>query len=275
MESVCGYFPVLAVRMIRAGEETGRLDTVLLRLADHYEHLFSVRREFLSAITWPMVELGIALGVIGLLIVITGMLDTVDLLGFGLVGTRGLVIYLLILAAVGITLVLLIYALQHGFFGTGPWRVAMKLPMVGKAIETAALSRFTWTLSATLDTGMDVRYAIRTALESTVNPVYQDVVERCERHVAEGNEIHTALRSARVFPPELVDMVEAAEIAGTLTESLNHIAKQYEEQARFAAQVSARILAFLVWLLVAVLIIALIFRLARIYFGAIHEALDV
>lgn len=274
MESVENYFPPLVIQMVRVGEETGRLDAVLLRLADQYDHRFAVRREFLSALVWPMTELGIAIGVIGLLILITGWLGTTDIVGFGLTGSLGLAIYLAIVAAIAATIVLFLYSFRAGWWGSGPVRLAMQLPLVGQAIRTDALARFTWTLSAALDVGMDVRFAMRLALTNTLNPVFLQVIEESDRLIVAGNEIHATLNAVKVFPREMVDMVEAAEIAGTLSESLAHLARQYEEQARFATQVLARLVAFLVWLLVAVFIIALIFRLARVYFGAINEALE-
>lgn len=273
MQSVPGYFPPMAVEMIRVGEETGRVDAVLLRMADHYDHLYAVRREFLSAITWPVTELIIAVCVIGILIWLIGVLGITDILGFGLAGTSGLMIYLALLSAVVVALMLLIHSFWQGWWGTLPIRIAMRVPVIGQAMETAALNRFTWALGAALETGMDVRAAMRLALRSTHNPVYKSLEETCDRRLAAGEDFATILRDTKAFPKELVDMTEAAEIAGTLSESLAHMSRQYQEQSRVAAQWIARLLAGLVWLIVAAIIISLIFRLARVYLGAIYENL--
>src|SRR5262245_63433254 len=70
MRSANGYFPPMFVQMVEVGEATGKLDEVLLRLAEHYEHQQQMKRAFWFGIAWPMVELVFAMAVIGLLILI-------------------------------------------------------------------------------------------------------------------------------------------------------------------------------------------------------------
>lgn len=75
--------------MVDVGEKTGRLDEVFIRLAEHYDHVLDLQRTFLQGIAWPMVQLIAALGVIGLLIWIMGILPEgidgkpIDILGLG------------------------------------------------------------------------------------------------------------------------------------------------------------------------------------------------
>ena len=51
------YFPPMLIQMVHIGEATGRLERTLLELADHYDHRLQMRRDFLSAITWPLIQL--------------------------------------------------------------------------------------------------------------------------------------------------------------------------------------------------------------------------
>ena len=97
------YFPEFFREMVELGDRTGRLDRVLKRLADHYDHLVSLRWIFLAGIAWPVIELLIAIGVIGVLIAVLGWVsrvtgETTDLLGFGLVGVPGLIRYAVLLS---------------------------------------------------------------------------------------------------------------------------------------------------------------------------------
>src|SRR4051812_13294350 len=91
--------PPLFREMTHVGEQTGTLGRVLRRLETHYRRQVQAKRLFLGAITWPMLELGFAIVVIGLLIWILGIIaqrnngQPIDILGFGLIGTRGLIIY--------------------------------------------------------------------------------------------------------------------------------------------------------------------------------------
>src|SRR5262245_50364318 len=72
MQSADGYFPPMFVQMVAIGEQTGKLDEVLHRLAEHYEHLATMRRTFWIGIAWPLFELVFAVLVIGVLILVTG-----------------------------------------------------------------------------------------------------------------------------------------------------------------------------------------------------------
>src|SRR5438034_2794650 len=92
MHDLNGYFPPMFVQMVAVGEQTGKLDEVLRRLGEHYEHLASMRRTFWIGVAWPLFELSFAVLVIGFLIFIMGIIGSftgsqTDVLGWGLVGT--------------------------------------------------------------------------------------------------------------------------------------------------------------------------------------------
>jgi type II secretory pathway component PulF len=125
-----------------------------------------------------------------------------------------------------------------------------------------------------LDAGLDARDCMRMALRSTQNPLYTSSEATCDRVLARHDEFTDAMREAGVFPQDLLDTINAAEIAGTHTESLLHMSRAYEERAKDAARVLGVVATWIVWFGVAALIIFMIFRLAMVYFGAINEALD-
>src|SRR5262245_62790766 len=70
MQASNGYFPPMFVQMVAVGEQTGKLDEVLHRLAEHYEHLANMRRMFWTGIAWPLFELAFAVVIVGFLIFI-------------------------------------------------------------------------------------------------------------------------------------------------------------------------------------------------------------
>ena len=78
------------------------------RLPTHYRKSVELQRMFLLAIAWPMIELALAIFVIGLLIWVLGIVaqrnngQPIDILGFGLIGNRGLLIYTNFIIAVGL-----------------------------------------------------------------------------------------------------------------------------------------------------------------------------
>src|SRR5690606_27745038 len=132
-----------------------------------------MRREFIQASYWPAVQLVAAILIVTLLIFIMGLMpgDT-DLLGLGLKGLGGVVIFWFFLALVGAAVVAVVYSLARGWWGTTPITIAMRLPVLGPFLESMALSRFTWSFAVAVDVGMDARECMRLALRSTHNPVY-------------------------------------------------------------------------------------------------------
>ena len=93
------FFPRIFREMAAVGEQTGHLDAVFAQLADHYQTQLTMRRSFLGVIAWPLIELVMSLGVIGLadLAAEHAWARNVDLLGFGLTGNSGLTIYVYVL----------------------------------------------------------------------------------------------------------------------------------------------------------------------------------
>jgi type II secretory pathway component PulF len=274
-----GYFPPLVRDLTDVGEKTGRLEEVLLGLAQHYEHLMFLRRTFLFGIAWPSLQLLMALGVIGLLIYVLGMIgsgagsEPVDILGFGLVGGRGLVIYVVLVALVFGSMGLAAWALLRGWFGTAPIQLAMQIPVLGGYLRTSALSRFAWTFSLTLDSGLDAQRAMKLSLRSTQNPFYQSAIPAVDQALVQGREFHESLRATGLFPDDFLDSLEAAEVAGTPGETMSRLADDYRTRAATAAGALTMAATVGVWVTVGAFIILMIFRLAFFYLSTLNEAL--
>lgn len=274
------YFPPMFREMVQVGEQTGQLPEVFRQLAEHYDHQLTLKKAFLSAITWPMLQLAAAIMVIGVLIWVLGMLprapggEPIDILGLGLIGNSGLVIYSLFVAAVIGAIALVIQAVRRGLVWTRPLqRVVMALPGIGSCLQTLALSRLAWCLHVTMETGMDLRHALALSLGSTHNARYTDHSERVVSKVAGGQEIYEAFSATGVFPRDFLDTMEVGERSGRLPESMAVLSQQYQDQARRALATLTVLAGFAVWGLVAMLIIAMIFRLAMFYIGTINDAL--
>jgi type IV pilus assembly protein PilC len=269
------FFPPLLHEMISIGEQSGNLDVVLRQLAEHYQERLTMRRHFLASIVWPLVELGIALGVVGLLIWIVGSIRDaggrpIDILGFGLTGGGGLTVYLIFLAVCGAAAWLIIQAIGRGALWIQPvQRLALQLPLVGKPLETLALARLAWSMQMTMNTGMDVRRALRLSLRGARNARYTDLIPAVDAWIEGGNSIHETFSRTGAFPPEFLDTLAVGEESGNLVESMGRLARQYAEQARLATAALGVIAGWAVWVAVAILVISLIFRIFSFYLSAI------
>jgi type IV pilus assembly protein PilC len=273
------FFPALFREMAEVGEQSGHLGEVFGQLAEHYQGQVQLRRNFLAAITWPMVQLAVAVVIIGFLIWVMGVISDmagtrIDPLGIGLVGNRGLAIYLAGVAAVAAVLVLAVRAASRGQGWVGPiQRGVLRLPVLGPALQTLALARLAWSMHVTMNAGMELRRALRLSLRSTCNARYTDRIERIDRGIAAGSTIHDVFCEAGCFPADFLDSLYVGEHSGKLVESLALLSRQYQDQARTALATLTTLAGFAVWAVVALLIIALIFRLAAFYLGILNAAM--
>ena len=274
------YFPRLFLELVEVGEQTGKLAEVLRRLANHYDHQIRLRQIFMAAIIWPMLQLAVALGVVGLVIYIMGFLPTMengkplDILGFGLYGGEGLMIYLIVVGAIVAAIAIVIQAVRRGLVWTRPLqRLLIRLPGIGRPVETLALAQFAWTMYITLEAGMDLLKAMPLCLRSTGNAHYTDHTTDIVQELRSGGEITHALADTKAFPRMFLDSVRVGEESGRLPETLAIVSDQYQDQAKRAMAALTVVGGFVVWGMVAMLIIMAIFRVASVYLGTLNEAL--
>jgi type IV pilus assembly protein PilC len=276
-----GYFPELMIDMVQVGEHSGALPEVLDGLADHYENMLRLRRNFLTAITWPMIQLVAAILVVALLIFILGIIGetqrgpAVDPLGWGLTGASGAIRWLLMtfgsMAMIG--------AAYH--VGANVFRqkraidsLIMKIPVVGNCLRSFAVARFSWAFAMSQQTGMSITRSLDLSFRVTGNGAFIGASPEVCQAVQAGDELATALAASRLFPEEFLQIVEVAEASGTVPEALKRLSPQLEDQARRALATLAAALSWLIWLAVAILIIFIIISIfMRVYIGPLNEQL--
>jgi type IV pilus assembly protein PilC len=273
------FFPRLFRQIVKVGDATGQLDRSYGQLAQHYEDMIAARRTFVSALTWPAIQLGMAIAVVGIVIWITGALQLkdidgkpLDLFGLGMTGSKALLLYLSFLVVSTIKIFLSFFAAKHGFRWTKSLqRASLRLPVVGGALRTLALARFTWALQLLLDTPMDLRKAMPLALEAAGNDYYWQQAPAVVDSIQRGQSLHEALSQTGAFPRDLLDAMEVGEKTGMIAETMERLSTDYRERARSAISILAQVLGYLVWAAVAALIIVLIFRVFSVYIGQIQK----
>ena len=273
------YFPTLFRQMTAVGEKTGHLAEISARLAEHYDEQIRMRRMFLVAISWPMVELVIAVTVIGLLIWIVGIIGgraemEIDPLGLGLVGNRGLAIYVTFIAGVAATIAFVVHAIRRGAVWTGPvQKAALRIPVLGKALETICLARVAWAMHLTMGVGMEVRQAIQLSLNSARNARYTEHIPLIKDAITDGSSLFEAFQLAGDYPTEFLDTIRVGEQSGNLAESMALLSRQFHERADAALKVLTMLAGMAVWCVIAAIIILVIFRLFSFYIGTIYDAM--
>lgn len=270
------FFPPLFVELVAVGELTGRLPETLSELSAYYREVKSRTRAFLSVIWFPLIELFLAIVIIGLFILIFGELTAsrgidADPLGFGLKGRWGLVQYVFTLVIIGGLIYLAVRAFRAGIQWIWPLQqLVASIPVLGSAWETLVLARASWALARTLGSGMDVYQAVRLSIRSTNHGPYLARLKSILNSVRQGQSLAEAFRSSGVFPDYFVESIANGEMAGQLPEVMEHLSKQLYEQAYHSWKQLAIVAGWLIWALIALVIITMIFRLAFFYVGTLH-----
>jgi len=268
------YFPTLFRELAVVGDQTGNLAEVLRELGDQYDQQLVRRREFLSALTWPMIELVASIGIVAFLIWISPVIGpNVDILGLGLVGTDGLVKYFMFIGCVAVAVWFVVQLAKREFLWLWPVEALVSyLPVLGRIHETLSVARLTWALSVTLGSAMELRKALDLSLRSSRNSRYTGASQQIWAQIMRGASLHNAMAETRLFPARLLDAISVGEESGRLPETMDTMSKHYADEARMALSILSRLAGFLVWGIVAMLIISLIFQIFSGYVNMINNA---
>lgn len=269
-----GYLPQLVIDLADVGEQSGNLDQALKRLGDYYERVIRLRRIFLTAIIWPLIQLIGAACAIGFVIWMSGFIGgkqtgpdaiNTDIVGFGLQGNRGLAIYCAIVGAIILGGFFLIRSLMSGVLSKIAMVPIMQLPAIGPALRTLAISRLAWALGMTFESGMSAKKCVTVAMRSTQNQFFTRHIPDINKNVARGETLHDAFQQTGAFPQDFLDAVLVGEESGRIGESMERISQAYESKAQLAMKTLTIAAGFAVWCMIGLFIVFMIFRVALYY----------
>ncbi len=229
------YFPDLYVNMVTAGETSGHLDAVLLRLADFLEKSMQRRSQVISALLYPAVLITVAVGavafIIGFLIpklaaLFEEMEQTLPLI------TQALLAIADVLSHIWWVLVLLVVAAVVGvrwYARTEAGResldvLALRMPLLGPIWHKMAVSRLARTFGTMLGGGVPILSALEISGNAVGNRPMARAVEATREEVREGTSLALALEHANAFPPLLIHMADVGEETGQLPEMMGRVA---------------------------------------------------
>lgn len=234
-------FPRIYVNMVRAGETSGTLDVVFVRLADLLEGQVRLQSKVTAAITYPAVMVVVGVLVVGMLmvVVIPKFVDMFEQMGVELPLPTRIMIgmsnfarsfwwLLMILAIVGAHLLQRYKATKPG---RRRWdRLALKAPVFGPLLRELALARFCRTMGTLLSSGVPLLTCMEIVKAIVDNSILEDVVEIAIDEVREGQSLAIPLKRSGEFPPMVTQMIAMGEQSGQLEEMLLNAADAYEVQ---------------------------------------------
>ncbi len=236
-------FNELYFNMVRAGEVSGQLDTVLDRLTRFMEKSQKVQSKIVAAMLYPVVVLILAATILGFLMVfvvpkfqviyedflggaslptLTQVVMNISLWGQGNVLTVLLLLLLLLLAVKALGKVERMQYIFDAF--------KLRIPVFGELIRKNCLSRFSRTLGTLLGSAVPLLEALEITRAVVGNRVFQKELNAVYSRVMDGDPISKPLMHAKQFPDILCSLVEVGEETGTVPEMLNQVADDYEDE---------------------------------------------
>jgi type IV pilus assembly protein PilC len=236
-----GVFPRIYISMIKSGEHSGKLVTIMRHLSRYLDRTEAVKRKVRSAMTYPTFVVGFSvlassvlfLKIVPMMAGIYGKLDAELPMPTQIVITASSIVGRYIWVPI-----LLIIALIVG------WRVMMRntagryildslklrLPIFGRILKKVVIAKFLRTLGVLVESGLPVLDALELAGGSAGNEVVLRASGKIGTMVSHGSSLSKSFASTGVFPEIVVQMVSTGEETGTLGEMLANLSDYYDEQ---------------------------------------------
>jgi len=242
-------FDKLYINMVKAGEAGGVLDSVLARLAEFMEKAERIRCKIKSAMTYPLVVLVAALGILTFLMVFIipkfAEIFTDLLGGKALPPITQFVIGLsdavanqwYVFLGGGFGAVILFKLLKQTPRGAATLdKVKMRTPLFGQLVRKTAVARFARTLGTLMQSGVPILQALNIVRDTAGNQVVADAIQKIHDSVKEGESVAMPMEASGVFPGMVVSMVDVGEETGALPEMLVRVADGYDEEVDMAVE---------------------------------------
>ncbi len=244
-------FNNLYTSMIQAGEASGNLDTILMRLSEYIENMQKIIRRVKSAMTYPIVVIVLAVLITALILwkVVPIFEDMFSQLGAALPMPTQIVMsasdflqsnILLIIIAIG-GLFFAFKAYYRTYKGKRVIdRLKLRIIVFGDLLLKVGVARVTRTMATLLDSGVEIIEAISITAKTAGNAIIEDAVLKSRASVQEGKPLYSSWEETGIFPSMVTQMVSVGEQTGALSSMLSKIADFYDQEvdAAVAALIS-------------------------------------
>lgn len=240
-------FSDLMIHMVAAGEASGQIDTIMDRLAVHYEKETKIKNKIRGAMVYPIILMLVAIAVV--IFLLTFILPTFVTMFESSDVPLPMVTQILILISKIVRaywyLVLIgfgavIYGLRRYIMTKdGRWQfdtLKLKIPFIKTVIQKIYTSRFTRTLSTLLASGIPLIQALENVEKVVGNAVVIDTLGKTREEVRRGVALSVPIKRYGMFPPMVSNMIQIGEESGTLDDMLDKTANFYDDEVDLALQ---------------------------------------
>ena len=240
-------FPPLLINMVQAGEVSGNLDTIMERMAVHFEKENKLEQKIKSAMIYPIILSIVSIAVVIFLLVAVmptfiGMFEssgevlpvpTQILLNISNWLTEFWYLFLGVVI-LSITGFMLYKETPSG--KTTLDNIKLKIPVVKDTNVKIITSRFTRTLSTLMSSGIPLLESIEVVGRVVGNKVVENKLEKSIEDIRKGVTLSRAVNEMKLFPPMVDSMIKVGEESGALDDILYKTADFYDDEVEVALQ---------------------------------------
>lgn len=234
-------FDSIFVNMIEAGESSGTLQLVLLRLAELKEAQMRLRSKVVAGMTYPALMMGVAfILLIAMFTFVIPKLKTVfesmnkampPITQFLMDFSDLLVNYWYLIFGSMFFGIMFFFKYINSDVGRPKWDAfKLKVPVFGPLIRMIGVTRFAATMSTLLGAGVPILTAMNISKNLVGNTLIADAISNARDNITEGQSIAEPLRRSHQFPPLVIHMISIGEKTGELPNMLKNVSETYEEQ---------------------------------------------
>jgi general secretion pathway protein F len=266
-------FNKIYVSMCEAGELSGTLELILLRLAEFTEAEDQLKSKVKSAMMYPMIMITMSLLLLmGLFIFVIPSMVTVfesnpelqlPWFTIAIIGLSGFL--------VNFWWVVFLSIFGGWFFfknwkstptGSAQWdAISLKAPFFGPIVRLVAVSRFTRTLSTLLNGGVPMLHALDIVRNVVDNAVLAKAIDDARSNISEGESIAGPLKKSGQFPPIVIHMVTVGEKTGELENMLMQVSDAYDFQVKNKVEGITSIISPVVIVIMGIVIGVIVFAI--------------
>ncbi len=247
MKKHAKVFPPILINMVEAGELSGTLDSILERMALHYEKEYKLENKIKSALIYPMALIVVTISVVifMLVAVLPTFIDMFDGSGVDLPWPTKFLLninnfinvywYILVGIIVGLLFFVLIYArTEEGRKGIDKLKIS--IPGIRITNIKIITARFTRTLSTLMASGIPLIQALETIGRVIDNRIIEDKLKEGIVGIKKGVSLSRTVKDIDIFPPMVDSMIKIGEESGALDDMLYKTADFYDEEVEVSLQ---------------------------------------
>ena len=233
-------YPKLLINMVKTAEMTGDLPSILDDMAEYYTSMDQTRKQMKSAMTYPIVVLTIAFGVLIFMLTylvpqFTSMFKDngaeLPMLTKIIIGTSNFLAskwWLLILVVGGIAV-----AFVQAFKNIQKFRemiqiLLMHLPVIKDIIIYNEIANFTKTFASLLNHGVFITDSMEILSKITTNEVYKRIISGTLENLGRGDSISSAFKGEWAIPIVAYEMIVTGETTGQLGTMMEKVAQHFQ-----------------------------------------------